>query len=223
MNPGTGERSFCVPDNQAGMILLLCLIFLTALSLLGLTAFADTILQNQLFANLQETERAKQSALTTLSGAEKWLLELDSPTLEINTEPCNGYKIHGPGDLPPQPEFEHISWWIDHGHEAGLDPITGEPASTTTSSGIEPRLWIIEVIHTIPASENPATQLQVWYRIMARGSGRTKAVVSVIESIVVRSWPSSDRIHLPGAEISEACPDSGAAKKCGRVAWRELR
>jgi len=223
MNPGAGERSFCVPENHAGMVLLFCLIFLTALSLLGLSAFADTVLQNQLFANLQENERAKQSALTTLSWAETWLLELDSPTLEICTEPCDGLKIHGPGDLPPQPEFEDISWWSDHGHEAGLDPITGERISTTASSGIDPRLWIIEVIHTIPASENPAIQLQVWYRIMARGNGRTKAVVSVIESIVVRSWPSSDNNQLPGAEISDTCPDSGSAKKCGRVAWRELR
>ena len=43
---------------QNGMVLLLCLIFLTALTLLGLSAASDTILQTQLSANLQEAERA---------------------------------------------------------------------------------------------------------------------------------------------------------------------
>ena len=47
-----------IPNTQSGMVLLLCLIFLTALTLLGLSASTDTVLQNQLAANLQETERA---------------------------------------------------------------------------------------------------------------------------------------------------------------------
>lgn len=51
---------------ESGMVLLFCLLFLTAMTLLGLSASADAILQNQLAANLRETEQSKQSALVAL-------------------------------------------------------------------------------------------------------------------------------------------------------------
>ncbi len=207
-----------VPDTQTGMVLLLCLIFLTSLTLLGLSASADTILQNKLSANLQETERAKQSALSALSWAEHWLLELDGPAPAICSEPCEGLYIHPRGDLPPHPEFENFSWWMDQGHEAGIDPLTGNRITTITAGSINPPVWIIEAVHSIPPAENGTGQLQVWYRILARGSGRTDAAVSVIESTVVRSWSSIDN-----ADMSGTCPGSEAEAKCGRLAWRELR
>ena len=52
---------------QSGMVLLLCLMFLVALTLLGLSASSDAILQNQLAANLQEQERAKHQKHEALS------------------------------------------------------------------------------------------------------------------------------------------------------------
>lgn len=223
MIPNRSSASHSVPGGQAGMVLLICLIFLTALTLLGLSASADTVLQNQLTANLQETQRAKQSALAALSWAEHWLLELDSTAPKNCAEACDGLKMHSLGGLPPQPEFKDLSWWIDHGHEAGIDPITGDRKATVSAGSINPPVWIIEAIHAIQPSENPATDLQLWYRILVRGSGWTNAAVSVVESIVVRSWPSSDSVELPGTEASGACPDSGPTKKCGRVSWRELR
>jgi Tfp pilus assembly protein PilX len=202
-------------NTQNGMALLLCLIFLTALTLLGLSASADTVLQNRLAANLQETERAKQSALAALSWAEHWLLELEGPAPEICTEPCDSLYIHLPGDLPPHPEFESLSWWMDQGHEAGIDPLSGNRIATISSGSIHTPVWIIEAIHTIPPSEDPARPLQVWYRLLARGNGRTSASVSVIESILVRSWPAT--------ETTGTCPSSGPAESCGRFSWRELR
>ena len=206
-----------VPDvnTQTGMVLLFCLIFLTALTLLGLSASADTVLQNKLAANLQETERAKQSASAALSWAENWLLELGGPVPESCTEPCDSLYVHSPGDLPPHPEFKSLSWWMEQGHEAGIDPLSGNRIATISSGSIHPPVWIIEAVHTIPPAENPARAMQVWYRILARGSGHTNASVSVIESTVVRSWPTT--------ETTGTCSASGPAEKCGRLSWRELR
>ena len=208
---------------QKGMALVMCLIFLTALTLVGLSASADTVLQNKLAANLQETERARQSALAALLWAEHWLLELDGPVPESCTEPCDGLYVHTPGDLPPHPEFKSLSWWMEQGHEAGIDPLSGNRLATITSGSIHAPVWVIEAVHAIPPSENPATDLQVWYRILVRGSGRTNAGVSVIESTVVRSWPSIDSPELPDTESTETCPGSGPEEKCGRLSWRELR
>lgn len=206
------------PNTQTGVVLLSCLIFLMALTLLGLSASADAILQNKLAANLQDNERAKQSALAALSWAENWLLGLAGPAPQICTEPCEGLYVHSLESLPPQPEFKSYSWWQAQGHEAGLDPQTGGRITTITSGSFNPPVWIIELLHELPPVENGTPDLQAWYRILVRGSGHADAAVSVIESTVVRSWPSTDSIDGAGN-----CPAAGPTGQCGRVSWRELR
>jgi len=213
---------------QTGMVLLLCLIFLTTLTLLGLTASADAILQNKLSANLQENERARQSALTALSWAESWLLGLDSTVPETCTEPCSGVKIHAQGTIPLHPEYETLSWWLQYGHETGVDPITGmgmgtgTGTATVTNDSINPPIWVIELLHTVPPAEDGSTNLQAWYRLLARGSGRSNTVVSVIESTIVRSWSSSEGTETT-TRSSGLCPGVDPTTNCGRMAWRELR
>jgi len=208
---------------QTGMVLLLCLILLTALTLLGLSATADTILQNQLSANLQETERAKQSAQATLEWAENWLLGQDGPAPQPWTPAAEGLHLHTPGDLPPHPEFKSFSWWSNQGHEAGIEPYTGKRTAIISGGSDNPPSWIIEAVHSIPPGRNSTGYLQVWYRILARGSGPGDAVISVVESVLVRSWPPADDHESSREEFSNTCPGSGASKKCGRVSWRELR
>jgi Tfp pilus assembly protein PilX len=210
-------------ETQTGMALLLCLIFLMALTLIGLSASSDTILQNKLAGNLQESERAKQSALLTLSWAEQWLLALDGDPPEICTAPCDGLYLHAAGDLSPHPESENFSWWMDQGHEAGINPLTGDRIATISSDSIHTPVWIIEVVRTIPPTADANPDLQVWYRILARGSGRTDSAVSVIESSVVRSWPAVTDTGPPETETPPSCFRLELPVKCGRYAWRELR
>lgn len=208
---------------QTGMVLLFCLIFLTALTLLGLSASADTVLQNKLAANLQESEHAKQSALATLSWAEHWLLELDGPAPESCDEACDGLYVHARGDLPPHPEFESLSWWMDHGQEAGIDPLTGHRITNISADSFNRPVWVIEAVHAIPPAENGTDDLQVWYRILARGTGQTSTGISVIESMIVRSWTTNRSTVLTETGTSGRCPGSDPTAKCQRVSWRELR
>ncbi len=223
MNTRLPSDSVGTTNTQSGMVLLICLIFLTALTLLGLSASADTVLQNKLAANLQETERAKQSALAALSWAEHWLLELDGPAPESCTEPCDSLFIHSPGDLPPHPEFESLQWWMDQGHEAGIDPLSGNRIATISGGSIHAPVWIIEAAHTILPTDNPARLMRVWYRILVRGSGSTDSAVSVIESTVVRSWSVTGTTELPNSGLTGGCPGSVPTAQCGRLSWRELR
>lgn len=208
---------------SSGMVLLLCLIFLTAMTLLGLSAAADTILQNQLSANLQDTQRARQSSMAALSWAENWLLGLEGPAPDACTTPCEGLNLHGPGDLPSHPEFESLDWWIAEGHEAGINPQTGERVTSVTRGNKHPPVWVIEVLHSIPPEKNSTGHLRVWYRILARGSGYSDTTISVIESTVVRSWPVGNAPGPAGAEDAGICPGDGQSDKCRRVSWRELR
>jgi len=197
-----------VARSQAGMVLLACLLFLTALTLLGLSASADAVLQKQLAANLQETERAKQSALAALSWAENWLLNLEQATPVACMPLCEDLKLHLAGSLLPHPEFENISWWQTQGYEAGIDPLGGSRLASFTTTSASPPMWMIELIHESPASEDGTIKAQAWYRILARGTGHTQRAVSVIESTVTRNW-SPDKTEI--------------APETGRVAWRMLR
>lgn len=204
-------------DPQSGMVLLLCLIFLTALTLLGLSASADAVLQHQLSANLQETERAKQSAQAAIGWAEDWLFELDSPPPQSCNAFCEGVLIHTSGSLPRNPEFESLSWWTQTAHEAWVDPLTGERLATAVTDRISAPLWMIESLHE---TSPDAGISQTWYRILVRGAGRTEAAVSVIEAVVTKRW------SLPGdteTAPADPCAEPGPGANCGRMAWRELR
>lgn len=190
------------------MVLLLCLLFLTALTLLGLSASADTVLQNQLAANLQDSERAKQSSRAALSWAEDWLLGLEGLPPEPCSVSCEGLMLHTTGDLLPNPEFEPLSWWQALGNEAGLDPLSGDRLVTLAAASAEPPMWIIEVAHEIPASADGTTAMQTWYRILVRGTGRSGTSISVVESTISKYWPVDVNASPRGGE---------------RVSWRQLR
>lgn len=212
-----------IPNHMGGMVLLLCLIFLMALTLLGLSASSDAILQNKLTSNLQENERAKQSAQLALSWAERWLLKLDSPVPVSCSESCDGLYLHAADVLPPEPQHEDFSWWMARGHEAGIDPLTGARLTTFAGDRIKPPVWIIEILQSIPPGAETNPDLQVWYRILARGNGRTDNAVSVVESTVVRSWPLVEDAEISSSGIVGSCPGSGMPAVCGRFSWRELR
>ena len=204
------------------MVLLFCLLILTALTLLGLSAAADTRLQNQLTTNLQEQEHANQSAQAALSWAEHWLLELPGPPPASCTGPCGGLYVHAAGNLPPHPEYEELAWWQTHGYEAGIDPLSKDRLATLASGSIHPAMWVIELVHEVPPDDG-SLHLQSWYRLLARGTGRTGRGISVIESIVVRPWIYDDSVDPTPADPISVCDGFEADTGCGRVSWRELR
>ena len=215
--------SECRAATQTGVVLLLCLLFLAALTLLGLSASAETVMQGMLASNLQETQRARQSALATQLWAEQWLLGLAGAEPLNCTQPCQGLFIHPAGSLPARPEAEDLSWWMANGHEAGVDPLTGQRLTTLSTDSNDPPLWVIERAHTFPAVESGAVGDQAWYRILARGSGQTGTGVSVVESVVTRPWRPSGTPD-PGIDLlQDRCPGFDPGTPCQRVAWRPLR
>lgn len=201
-------------DTEQGIVLLLCLFFLTALMLLGLSASADTILQNQLVSNYMESQRVQQSAQTALRWAEHWLLDLDEPPPKLCITTCKGQLLRARGDLPAQPELEGAAWWQSNGQLAGIDPLSSMQTTTSGAANSAPSLWIIEMAHEVPASADGSTPTHAWYRILARASGRTKSSISIVESIVMRTWPT----EKPGP-----CFGLTPGTECGRVSWRQLR
>jgi hypothetical protein len=205
------------------VVLLLCLLFLTSLTLLGLSASAETVMQNMLATNLQETQRARQSALGTQHWAEHWLLGLGGAEPVDCSPPCQGLFIHSRGSLPARPEAENLDWWMAHGHEAGIDPWTGQRLAILSVDSIEPPVWVIERLHISLAVDTVAVDDQAWYRILARGSGQTGTTVSVVESIVTRPWRAAGTPDPANDLPPGRCPGFDPGVPCQRVGWRSLR
>lgn len=200
---------------QSGMVLLLCLIFMTALTLLGLSASSDTILQKQLASNLRDAEYTRQTAHLALQWAEQWTSLLPASAMASCEQNCSGFYTQPAGKLDNDLQFQPIASWLSQGFEAGVDPDTGVRLESIGLASTEPPIWIIEHLHHSPAfvdnnlPENGRPE-QDWFRILVRGAGRSGNTVSVIESVIVRS-----------AEDSGQTPPSPA--KTERVSWRKLR
>ena len=202
------------------MALLLCLLFLTALTLLGLSAASETVMQDRLADNLQETGQARQSALAAQDWAEDWLLGHFEVAPLPCVQPCEGPQIHASGTLPGRPETENLAWWLANGMEAGIDPVSGERLATLSIDSATPPVWIVESLHEERLVSASGDETQAWYRILARGNGHAGRGVAVVESIVTRPWRPARTID---AVTQEPCPGFDSSYRCERVAWRTLR
>ena len=205
---------------EGGMALLLCLLFLTALTLLGLSAASETVMQDKLAGNLQDSGQARQSALAAQDWAEDWLLGHHEVAPLPCAQPCEGLVIHASGTLPARPETENLAWWLANGMEAGIDPANGVRLAMLSVDSAAAPVWVIETLHEEPLASTSGHETQAWYRILARGSGLTGKGIAVVESIVTRPWrlaPTASAV-TPGP-----CPSFDSSYNCERVAWRTLR
>lgn len=220
MNRGSTIKKVARRKPQQGMVLLLCMIFLTAMMLLGLSASADTILQNQLVSNLQISERVKQAAQATLINAEQWLLDQGGPEPESCMSACTSPAIYSLNHLPSQPEQRSYEWWLENGHRPNSETSGTSSGSLNINNTLNAQVWLVETVFSIDAPQDNPTIKRVWYRILARAGNRSGTVVSVVESLFVHSWPLIDSSDEENEEDALDCP---VLANCGRVAWRRLR
>ena len=199
-------RHFSVRSSQRGVVLLFCLIFMTSMTLLGLSATSDTITQTQLASNLRDAALARQSAKLSLAWAEQWLKDFNGPAPQSCSSQCSGFYAHPANTLGYDLPVQSLAWWVARGFAVGLDPVTGANLSATASSGADPAIWIVQKLHHSPASSDGSVPPLDWYRILVRTTGSNPNTVSVLESIVSKDWSNSS-----------ATPWST------RVSWQELR
>ncbi|MCG8432639.1 MAG: PilX N-terminal domain-containing pilus assembly protein, partial [Gammaproteobacteria bacterium] len=61
-------------QQQQGAILVFCLIFLTVLTMMGVSGMESTTLEERMSANMVDKERAFNAAETALQAGEAWLI-----------------------------------------------------------------------------------------------------------------------------------------------------
>ena len=211
--------------HSCGSALLICMLLLTALTLLGLAAASDAGLQSRMIGNQDMTRRTTGHADAALRWAESWLLGLEG---EARPTPCSdsceaGQVVRLPGVYPETPEHETSAWWQANGFRAGHDPESGialDPALATVNAG-----WIIEEIHFTEAGDDGIEQDIAYYRVMSRAPYPASHRAVVVESVLARPWgDSSWSDGFPPAPGQTAiCRQPGAPQLCGRMAWQMRR
>jgi Tfp pilus assembly protein PilX len=213
-------------DETRGAALLMCLLLLTALSLLGLAAATDARLQQRMAGNSESARESRRRAESALAWAEAWLFSRDGSQAPENCEPpCGaGDVIWSSAGHFPRPEHRPTSWWLEYAHLAGTDPADGRLVDHRLAASHG--RWLVEELHretAVPDDGVPATV--AYYRLTARAAGPRESVVTVVESILARPWGNEHwTAALPaGSSVQALCRSFEPDLSCGRLAWRRLR
>lgn len=176
---------------QRGVALIMALVFLTLLTLIGVTAMSTTSLEEKMATNTRDRNLAFQAAETALIAAETWMNGLA-------TEPSPwADATKGRYDFDPtaaNPIWETAGIW--DGANVVAYPCTPTDTTPSVSSSCvggtkteiskvakQPR-YIVEKMGLADSSV-PNTFA---YRITARGTGSSNAAVVMLQSTYVRAF-----------------------------------
>jgi Tfp pilus assembly protein PilX len=205
------------------MVLLLGLLLLAGLSLLALAAASDSGLHLQASRNASSEQQALAAAQSANKWAEYWLLSQDGSSRIV---PCaigcsSNQPVRSAGNYPPLPEYQPESWWLEHGHADGFDPVSGQRLALR-SAGRQPLgRWIIEELH-FQAAAGPQQPALSYYRITARAVQADSGTPVVVESILARPWGNASwRDALPRRfDQPMFCLALMDDTDCGRRVWQ---
>ena len=174
------------PSAQRGAILIMCLIFLTILTLMAVTGMDTSVTEERMAGNMQDYNQAFEAAEVALEDAENWLgdqVELPSAnaagTAEVWTE--DG----------PDPDTDAVSWWDERDaswwddnaeSSAGLDQVATQPQ------------YVIEEYFVSTAGQSlgigtgEVPQTRVLHRVTARGVGGSGTSEVMLQSTYIRPY-----------------------------------
>jgi hypothetical protein len=208
---------------QHGAVLLICLMLLAAVSLFGLAAASDHLLNEKISKNQVETAAVAGLANSALEWGESWLLGIpgDQRPVACDTHCGIGDVIRAPGFHGPSPELHDEDWWRVHAFAAGTDPQTGAAVKQTG-----PAFWLIEEIHHQPAQSEASPKPETgWYRVLGRSAETATGTLAVTESILARPWGNAAWTNgfPPIASGPGFCYLQKPPSPCGRAGWRRVR
>lgn len=162
--------------NQKGVVLVTGLVFLVMMTILGVTAMQNTVLEERMAGNLRDENLAFQAAEAALREGERFLEQITLPAFNGS----DGLYHHASSPAP-----DPMTWtgWTTSGKTT---------TTTITGAASQPR-YIIEQLVSVPfqgtkgsAQQSPVTNMSNMYRVIARGVGGTDSAVVVLQSIYRR-------------------------------------
>ncbi len=213
--------------NSKGTVLVLCLLMLFALTLLGLAAASDQVLQARMSSNQIIGSQSSQSADITLDWAEDWLFGLEGTEKPgVCSDSCLSSEIvHQKRSFNDDAALHNLAWWEKNAHPTGKDPQTGIILDQALVETYPDNYWLIKEAYSEPALPNDDKISEItYYRILARASSGHGALFIVSESIIARPWGDVSLRDAFPAALDQAgfCLAVDDTIPCGRLAWRQI-
>jgi type IV pilus assembly protein PilX len=178
--------------NESGSVLIVSLVILLVLTLLGLSGMTNTVMQERMAGNMQESMSAFQAAEAGLRDAEG--------DISANITPSTVFKTNCAGGLC-EPASSGYDVWVAtttvqwHPSDAALDLNTRAYGSQTSAAAIpnvkRQPAYVIERLQVQDrsgsivagfASQPPSE----WYRVTSKGFGRQGQAMSTVQAVIRR-------------------------------------
>jgi type IV pilus assembly protein PilX len=173
-------------EAQHGAILIMCLIFLTILTLMAITSMDTSVTEERMAGNMQDYNQAFEAAELAMEDAETWLSsQLDMPTSN-NLGTAEVWTEDG-----PDPDSDAVSWWAER--DATWWNTNADAASGLQQVAQQPQ-YVIEEYYVSTdgqslaqgTGEQPPTR--ILHRITARGVGSSSDAEVLLQSTYVRPY-----------------------------------
>jgi type IV pilus assembly protein PilX len=183
------QPSFARHKQQKGAILVFCLIFLTVLTMMGVSGMESTTLEERMSGNMRDYTLAFQSAESALKAAEAWLVvQVNLPIVSADgTTTVWVENSMDPAAADGEYWWEHANmtnaWWNNN----------GDAVNNVAQVAAPPR-YIIEEYRSVDSGQSIAigggavTVPRVFHRITARGVGVNPTTAVSVQSTFVQTY-----------------------------------
>jgi type IV pilus assembly protein PilX len=189
----TNKIMLTKPPEQAGAALLMSLIILLVMTVLGISAMSNTILETKMAHNTQQRQIAYQAAETALREAEQWIATNITTTSDITThftgEDASSETAYYNSQKTKKPQ--------DWAHDTSQWTSTNSIAVDKLDTDVEDPKFIIEYMGRVgrPPPELPAASIPDMrahaFRITALGYGADPSARYILTSTVTKRMNST--------------------------------
>ncbi len=183
-----GKRA--LPQKQQGAILIFCLIFLTVLTMMGVSGMESTTLEERMSGNMRDHELAFNSADSALQVGERWLIaQASRPTTS-----GDGSTGVWSTDAPDPDNGGGLYWWDHANINAAWWTANGIAITNVATVAAQPD-YLIEEYAVVDTGQSIAigggeqTVPRVFHRITASGVGVNAATRVSVQATFVQSYP----------------------------------
>jgi type IV pilus assembly protein PilX len=183
------QPSFTEQKQQKGAILVFCLIFLTVLTMMGVSSMESTTLEERMSGNMRDYTMAFQSAESAIKAAEAWLVVQTNLPLVSG----DGSTTVWSENSMDQSATDGMYWWQHANADGDWWNNNGVAITGVAEVSTQPR-YIIEEYRTVDSGQSISigggeTKVpRVFHRVTARGVGVNATTSVSVQTTFVQTY-----------------------------------
>lgn len=174
------------PQQQQGVVLAFCLIFLIVLTLMASTGMDSAVIEERMAGNMQDYNQAFQAAETALEQAEAWLAAQETLPATSSSGATTVWTSNA-----PDPDTDSDEWWQER--DAAWWAANAESIAGLAEVQTQPR-YVIEEHFTSTKGQSlgmgtgEVANTRVLHRITVRATGSSDNSQVLLQSTYIRPY-----------------------------------